>query len=56
MSHDKRETQEAVAVELVQATGITIAQARELVRFLGADWSSLVREARLIRKAGLSNI
>ena len=39
-----------VVQRLVRETGITEPQARELVIFLGANWSSLVREARLIRK------
>ena len=33
---------------LVKASGITEAQARELITFLGYDWASLVREARLL--------
>jgi hypothetical protein len=35
---------------LIAETGITQIQADELVAFLGANWSSLVREARLIRQ------
>jgi hypothetical protein len=35
---------------LVEETGITEAQARELVILLGTDWSSLIREAKLIQK------
>jgi hypothetical protein len=39
-----------VVERLVRETGITDSQAIELVGFLGcANWSSLVREARLIR-------
>ena len=34
---------------LVDETGITEAQAVELIGFLGLSWSSLVREARLLR-------
>jgi uncharacterized lipoprotein len=36
---------------LIQETGITEAQARELVSMLGTDWSSLMREARLLTKS-----
>lgn len=39
-----------LAKRLVRETGITEAQARELIEALGANWPSLVREARLIRK------
>jgi hypothetical protein len=39
-----------VAQRLVAETGITEVQAMELVSFLGWEWSSLVREARLIPK------
>jgi hypothetical protein len=35
---------------LVEETGITEAQANQLVDLLGIDWSSLVREARLLNK------
>jgi hypothetical protein len=38
-----------IAQRLVAETGITEVQAAELVAFLGWEWSSLVREARLIR-------
>ena len=41
-----------VVHRLALETGITTAQASELVAFLGADWPSLVREARLIPKPG----
>ena len=39
-----------VVERLIRETGITDLQATELVGFLGANWSSLVREARLIPK------
>lgn len=39
---------EALAERLVAETGISQAQARDLIALLGSDWSSLVREARLI--------
>jgi hypothetical protein len=35
---------------LAQETGITESQARELVKLLGNDRGSLLREARLLRK------
>lgn len=35
---------------LVNETSITEEQARELVAFIGYDWSSLMREARLLPK------
>ena len=35
---------------LVRETGISVIQATELVSLLGLNWSSLIREARLIRK------
>jgi hypothetical protein len=41
---------DALAGRLVAETGISPAQANELIGFLGANWSSLVREARLIPK------
>jgi hypothetical protein len=33
---------------LASETGITEAQARELVAFLGLNWASLLREARIL--------
>lgn len=38
----------ALAARLVAETGISTSQARELILFLGANWSSLVREAKLL--------
>jgi hypothetical protein len=35
--------------KLVTETGITEAQARALVNYLGASWGSLVREAKFIK-------
>lgn len=35
---------------LVQETGITEAEASGLLTVLGSDWSSLVREARLLKQ------
>ncbi|QKD17079.1 hypothetical protein [Mesorhizobium sp. NZP2077] len=39
-----------MARRLVDETGITEAQAGELISFLGLNWASLVREARLLKK------
>ena len=39
-----------VVRRLVSETGITEDQARELVAFLGPNWASLMREARLLRR------
>ena len=38
-----------VIQRLVKETGITHEQARDLVFLLGLNWSSLVREARLLK-------
>ena len=45
---DNKPTPQDVVKRLVQETGISEAQARELVHLIGLDWSSLVREAKLI--------
>jgi hypothetical protein len=37
---------------LVKETGVTNAEASDLVRLLGTDWSSLVREARVLKMKG----
>ena len=34
---------------LAKETGVSEAEAPDLVRLLGTDWSSLVREARLLK-------
>jgi len=39
--------------QLVRETGVTEEQARELISLLGLEWSSLLREARLIAKSNL---
>lgn len=53
MSDDvARIAQESLMRRLVQATGISEAQARELVELLGTEWSSLVREAKLLKSSG----
>ena len=38
---------EALAKRLVEETGISPEAARELIRILGTNWSSLVREAKI---------
>ena len=40
---------DGVVKRLAAETGVSEAQARELVLLLGVDWSSLVREARMLR-------
>lgn len=44
------ETANAWIDRLVKEIGITERQARELISLLGLNWSSLVREAKLLRK------
>lgn len=41
----------SLVLRLVREIGITESQATDLVAILGTDWSSLVREARIIRQA-----
>lgn len=50
---EKRTTGPEIALisRLVREAGITEGQARELIVFLGNNWASLVREARLLRKS-----
>jgi hypothetical protein len=43
----------AQARELARETGITEAQARELIDLLGTNRASLLREARLLKKREL---
>jgi len=49
---DAPQTPEARATveRLMRETGITEAEARDLVTLLGADWSSLIREANVLKK------
>jgi hypothetical protein len=47
---------EGLVKRLMAETGISEGQARELVLMLGAEWASLVREARMLRRLGASNI
>ncbi|WP_296744194.1 hypothetical protein [Mesorhizobium sp.] len=42
---------DAVVKRLVEEAGISEAEALELVYLLGLNWSSLVREARVLRAA-----
>jgi hypothetical protein len=46
----KSEGEASLVLRLVREIGITEAQAIELVAVLGVNWSSLVREARIIRQ------
>ena len=39
-----------VVARLVKETGITSEQAETLVKYLGLEWSSLMREARLMAR------
>ena len=48
MAERDNPTQDDLVKRLVQETGISEAQARELVHLIGLDWSSLVRGAKLI--------
>lgn len=41
-------SQDELIEKLVRETGITEAQALELIAFLGRSWSSLVREAKYL--------
>ncbi|MDG4896391.1 hypothetical protein P9272_22745 [Mesorhizobium sp. WSM4976] len=57
MADNKQERDERLKAEkefrvrfLVKETGITEAQARELVEMIGIDANSLLREARLLKK------
>ena len=57
MAEDKQERDERLKAEkefrvrfLMQETGITEAQARDLVDMIGIDANSLLREARLLKK------
>lgn len=38
---------------LVEETGITRDQAQDLIMLIGVDWSSLVREARILKNTKL---
>ncbi|MBN9217705.1 MAG: hypothetical protein J0I79_07110 [Mesorhizobium sp.] len=50
MEHDGRnETLDDVVKRLVDETGISEADALELIYLLGLNWCSLVREARLLK-------
>ncbi|UCI10482.1 hypothetical protein [Mesorhizobium sp. B1-1-8] len=41
-----------LAGRLVKEAGITKDQARELIKLIGTDWSSLLREAHFIKESG----
>lgn len=40
---------ELLAGRLAKDTGISEDEARELIRLIGSDWTSLVREARFLK-------
>ena len=46
----RSEDEASLVRRLVREIGITEAQAAELIAVLGGNWSSLVREARMIRQ------
>ncbi|WP_167498487.1 MULTISPECIES: hypothetical protein [unclassified Mesorhizobium] len=43
------EPKHGLVQKLLEETGITEAQALELISLLGSNWSSLIREAKAIR-------
>lgn len=48
--HETDDLSRAATIQrLVKETGITETEASDLVTVLGSDWSSLVREARILR-------
>ncbi|WP_164873719.1 hypothetical protein [Mesorhizobium sp. M7A.F.Ce.TU.012.03.2.1] len=51
MGETKNDTATAWIERLVKEAGITEDQARELIFLLGLNWSSLLREAKLLRKS-----
>jgi len=46
----RRRATDAYVRRLVVETGITEAEARELISILGLEWPSLVREAKNLRR------
>ena len=38
-----------LSVHLAEETGVTVAQAKDLIFLLGTDWPTLVREARFLK-------
>ena len=44
--------EDAYMRRLIDATGVTAAQARDLLNLFGCDMPSLVREARLLKQPG----
>lgn len=44
---------DALAGRLVAESGISEVQAKELVTLLGTDWSSLMREAKLLLRTNV---
>ncbi|RWB65569.1 hypothetical protein [Mesorhizobium sp.] len=63
MAETKQERAERIRAEkdfrvrfLVRETGITEAQARELIDLIGIDASPLLREARLLRRTEAASL
>ena len=48
-SQNNQPTLDDIVKRLVQQTGITEAQALELIHFVGLNWASLVREAKALK-------
>jgi hypothetical protein len=46
---EKAEEAEVLATRLAKESQISEEQARELIKLIGTDWSSLIREARLLK-------
>ncbi|MDF2389700.1 hypothetical protein JMG10_50325 [Nostoc ellipsosporum NOK] len=49
-SGSENEALDDIVKRLVEETGISEADALELIRLLGLNWSSLVREARVLKR------
>jgi hypothetical protein len=47
---DKKPPTEALAARLAAEAQIDKDQARELIRLIGTDWNSLLREARFLKR------
>jgi hypothetical protein len=47
---DKKDLADLFVRRLVEETGISKDQARELIEMIGTDWASLLREARFLKR------
>ncbi|BCM21030.1 hypothetical protein [Mesorhizobium sp. J8] len=47
---DKKGLVDLLVRRLVEETGISDDQARELIEMIGTDWASLLREARFLKR------